>query len=481
MKLENKMNQIKSINKFKKFLYLVLTIIIFSTGPGLWSGPPDAAQVGSMIVITTAEFRPAVEPLITWKNRKGIKTDLYIYPDDTGANPADIKTFIKKIADDPVRRLKYILIVGDAEDVPPGKGTFDSAEGKPSDTYYIVPNFADLKSYAANADRVTGLAIGRFSVENLTQARTVVNKNLWYEMEPDAQGEWYHKAAGFAGHDPFFTPDGRELMDEIAAVMMNYHFTEFSKIYDPDAQPSQIVEAINGGLGWFIVNQHGWQDGWGDFFTIRDVAGFHNTKKTPVVLVCSCLVGDFAGRTCFAEAWQRLGTPEKPQGAILFLGSSAVLWHFAWTAQQQMINSLVNEDYFTAGDIIADSMKKMILLFPHGPDYEGPVTLQEWQIFGDPSLFVYTDTPTKMTVSHDGTLAKGSKFFQVAVSDKKGPLKRALAALYMKGKLYGSAWTGKSGTAEIKLYQPLTDSGDMEVNVTAYNKLPYFGRITAGK
>ena len=443
--------------------------------------PAGNHQVGSMMVITTEEFSTAVEPLVTWKNRKGIKTDLYLYPRDTGAKPEDIKAFVNKAASDPLRNLKYILIVGDAEDVPTGKGTFADADGKPSDTYYTVPNFAELNTYAANVDRVTRLMIGRFSVENLTQARTVVNKNLWYEMTPDARGEWYHKAAGFGGIDPFFTPDPRELVDEIGDSMTKHHCKEFKKIYDPDAKLLDIVSAVNHGIGWFIAYQHGWHGGWGGLFTTPNVEFLNNTKKTPVVLTDSCSLGNFAGRTCFAEAWQRLGTPEEPRGSILFLGSSAVIWHQTWTGLQEMIRSLEEDKTFIAGEIIRAGMRKMVPMFPHGPDYEGPVTLQMWHIFGDPSLFVYTDTPTKMAVAHDSTLRGGSKTFRVRVSDAKGPVKKALAALYMKGKLYGSAWSDETGTAVITLPHPITESGEMEVNVTGYNKLPYFGKIDVAR
>ncbi|MCP4153670.1 MAG: hypothetical protein GY757_38430, partial [bacterium] len=47
---------------------------------------PSASEAGSLMVITTEEYRSAVEPLVVWKNRKGIKTDLYIYPTDTGSS-----------------------------------------------------------------------------------------------------------------------------------------------------------------------------------------------------------------------------------------------------------------------------------------------------------------------------------------------------------------------------------------------------------
>ncbi len=469
-----------------KTKHILLTVIIICMGflPALSEGTKSNqdGEIGRMIVITTEKFRPAVEPLVTWKNRKGIATELYLYPQDTGSKPEDIKAFVqadyKKETKQP---LKYVLIVGDAEDVPTGKGTFDDALDHPSDTYYTVlgPQFDDLKSYPANVDLVTEIMIGRFSVENIEQARTVVNKNLWYEMTPTEGAKWYHKAAGFADNDPYFTPEPRELMDEQVYLVTQHLFSSFKKMYDPDAKASQIVDTINSGVGLFLVNQHGWHRGWGNFFNIGDVARFHNTKKTPIVLACSCSVGDFAGKTCFAEAWQRLGTPNEPQGSVFFLASSATIWHLAWRAQEEMMEYLAAGKSFIAGEIVRAGIKKMIALFPHGPHYEGPVTVQIWHIFGDPSLFVYTDTPTKMTVSYAPSLPRNSKSFTVNVktADTRKPIKKALVALYKKGKLYGSAWTDTSGTAEVPLDGPVPPKGIMEVNVTAYNKVPYLGTI----
>lgn len=432
---------------------------------------PYIPGVGNMIVITTGEFRPAVEPLVEWKNRKGIKTDLYIYPTDTGSSTDDIKSFIQHIYDSEAG-LAYILLVGDSEDVPPGRGNIAEALGEASDPVYTL---------LAGEDEYADAMIGRFSVSNLTEAQTVVNKNLWYEMNPDPNGQWYHKAAGIADDDRYFTPNPRETIEEIRELMTAYNYTEFTRIYKPEATTSQIYEAVNQGRGWINVYHHGSAFGWGSWngyiFDIYDVLQLENTYMTPIIIAVSCSIGDFDGRTCFAEVWQRIGSPEVPQGSIVLLGCSSTIWNFAWVGAKEINYHLVNENYFTAGGIIFNGVMKVIEMFPHGPNYEGAETFQLWHLFGDPSLFIYSDTPAEMKVIHDDTLPIGSTGFTVHVKTGGAPVENALVALYMNKKLYGSAYTNGSGIAKVTMAEPCKVNGTMEVNVTAYNKIPYLGTV----
>lgn len=432
------------------------------------SGYPAVSGEGNMIVITTGEFKSAVEPLVKWKNRKGIKTGLYLYPTDTGSTSGEIKSFIRDIYDSETG-LTYILIVGDAEDVPPAEGNVAAAVGVASDPVYTL---------LAGDDYYADAFIGRFSVTNPTEARTVVNKNLWYEKSPDPTGQWYHKAAGIACDDRYFTPHPREIVEEIRDMMLAYHYTEFTTIYAPGAAAADIFDAVNDGRGWINVYEHGWSRGWSQIgFETPQVAQLENSYKTPVVIACSCSVGKFNGETCFAENWQRLGTPDEPKGSIVFMGSSAAIWNFSWIGAKEMVNHLVNENYFTAGEITFNGVMKVIEMFPEGPRFEGPEIFQMWHLFGDPSLLVYSDTPTEMTVNCDSRLPANSTSFTVHVEDSKGAVERASVALYMNNKLYGSAYTDRFGSAEVTISDPLPQSGQMEVNVTAYNKVPYFGTV----
>lgn len=77
---------------------------------------PDVPDGNKMIVITASEFKTVLEPLVDWKNKKGIKTEMYEYPSETGGTGSDaVKSFIQQKYDSD--GITYILLVGDAEDV----------------------------------------------------------------------------------------------------------------------------------------------------------------------------------------------------------------------------------------------------------------------------------------------------------------------------------------------------------------------------
>ena len=429
----------------------------------------QVSDEGNMLVITTDEFASDVASFIEWKNRKGIKTDLAIYPTDTGSSPAAIKTYIQNLYDSE-EGLTYILIVGDAEDVPPAVGTAGNVVGNEADPVYV--------NLAGNDDYPDAL-IGRFSVTNSTEAQTVINKNLAYEMTPDASGAWYHKAAGIAGDDVGGTPSYSDWarMDFLKEKMLAYNYTEFTEIYHNSASVSQVANAVNEGRGWVNYIGHGSDNSWVTTgFSNSDVSQLSNDGMTPVIISVACVNGNFGGQTCFAEAWQRQGTPDTAQGSVMFGGSSTnQSWVPPCVGQDEMINHLVEDTYFTAGGIFFNGVMAAIDEYPSG---DGPELYQSWHLFGDPSLFVYSDTPSELNVTYNDMLPLGSTSFDVNVADAKTNIEKALVSLYMNGNLYGSAYTDENGDATVT-FPALEDVGNMEVIVTAYNKMPYFGTTQA--
>lgn len=436
---------------------------------------PALSGAGNMLVITTEDYRAAVEPLVAWKNRKGIKTELAIYPGDTGNGRVALKEYIQGKYD-AAGGLVYILIVGDCQDVPPSRGTVANAVGFPSDPNYVLLEGDD---YYADA------MIGRFSVSNLEEARTVVNKNLWYEMTPDEGGEWYGRVVGIACDDRYFTPNPIELIEEVAQMLLGFHYTEYTRIYDPLMDAAQVTEAVNRGCGLICAYYHGTRYGWVRWtgvmegvFVREDVERLTNRRMTPFIIAKSCSIGSFENYTCFAEKWQRLGTPDEPMGCIAITAGSSALWNFTWVAGREMIDHMVNERYHTAGELMFNGVMRMVEFFPDPPHYEGPETFQLWHLFGDPSLLVYTAPPVKMAVEHNKILINTAGSFHVRVALENGePVHRALAALYMNGTLYGSAFTDEAGNAVVSYTAVPPGSGKMEVNVTAVNTVPYFGTV----
>jgi len=250
---------------------------------------PAVTDVGDMIIITTSEFMTAVEPLVSWKNRKGIPTTAYLYPDETGSTAIEIKNFIQQIYDQ-TGTLTFILLIGDAEDIPPASG-YAGGSGYAADPIYTL---------LAGEDEYPDAFIGRFSVETSEEAEIVVNKNLWYEMAPDLTGEWYHKATGIACDEVFPpAPPDSVIIESIRQTLLEYGYTHVDRFYDPGANYTELIAAIEEGRGIINYAGHGHSGGWtttGMYSYL--VTLLTNSFKTPVIISLACSVSSFVGVSC---------------------------------------------------------------------------------------------------------------------------------------------------------------------------------------
>lgn len=429
---------------------------------------PAIADVGDMIIITTSEFISAVEPLAVWKNRKGIPTTIYLYPDETGSTETEIKNFLQQIYDQ-TGTLTFILLVGDAEDIPPATG-YAGWSGYEADPVYTL---------LAGDDEYPDALIGRFSVETPEEAAIVVNKNIWYEMNPDPFGEWYQKATGIASDEVFPpTPPDSVMVESMRQALLDYGYTYVDRFYDPGATSNEFIEAIEEGRGLVNYMGHGNNGGWATTGMYNYlVTLLTNTFKTPVIISTACHVNSFAIGTCFGEFWQRQGTLEEPQGAIAFMGCTITQYAVAGFAHLEMIDVLVSDEYFSIGGIFTNGVMKAID-YDQGLGIGGGVQcFQSWLLFGDPSLCMYTDTPTEMTIDYAEYLMSEDTCLYVSVYDGSIPISDALVALFMNDSLYASCYTNSDGIAEIILDNPIQETVIMELNVTARNKIPVFETI----
>jgi len=219
---------------------------------------PPVADVGDMIIITTSEFESAIEPLVTWKNRKGIPTSSFLYPEETGSTETEIKNFIQEIYDQ-TGTLTFILLVGDAEDIPPASG-YAGWSGYAADPIYTL---------LSGEDEYPDAFIGRFSVETPEEAAIVVNKNLWYEINPDPTGEWYNIATGIACDEVFPpAPPDSVMVENMRQILLEYGYNHVDQFYDPGATYTELIDAIEEGRGLVNYAGHGHSGGWIFFFII---------------------------------------------------------------------------------------------------------------------------------------------------------------------------------------------------------------------
>ena len=309
------------------------------------------------LIITDEDFYGQSVDLAEWKKEKGYQTRIVNTTDinPLGATADNITDFIQDAYDTWNPAPTYILLMGDAEFIPPH---YETAHTSPShggaelatDLYYTTVD---------GTDYFPDIFIGRISVDTAAEATTVVNKIINYERNPPNNANFYQTVevcAQFQDEDPWWwngvanvpTRDDFEdrrftlTSEEIRDFLMAEGYT-VDRIYTTDGAvtplnyslawdlglplPADLLRAngfqwngntadITNGItgGSFLVyhRNHGlsrnfWHhidtwwgnfDGWGDpYYDTFDIAGLNNGALLPVVLSIECQAGWFDGET----------------------------------------------------------------------------------------------------------------------------------------------------------------------------------------
>ncbi|CAD5373783.1 Dockerin-like protein [Rubrivivax sp. A210] len=334
--------------------------------------PPIQLLGARFIIIAHPNLVAAANTLKAHKDALGISTMVVSTSDPalTGgvsfiANAAQIRNWLASHWNSHLVKPQWVLLMGDAEHVP---------------THYDQPNWWDSARNAgdmwygqflpgATAETVPPFGIGRFPVDTLAQAQTMVSKVIAFENHPPPdslfQQDFYSRLT-FASFFEGFTLDTRwfvqvteQIRDHVVAQGYNVQ-----RIYvapnganpttyrngNPvpaalrkpgfawNGSQADIVNAFNQGTALFYHRDHGWWTGFGDpsFQTANLGAVSVTNNQFPVLFSINCASGIFDNETVdlpaniigggygpafstayFAEAFVR-----KTDGALAVIGDT---------------------------------------------------------------------------------------------------------------------------------------------------------------
>lgn len=431
---------------------------------------------GSMLVICYDQFSTDMQPFVRWKNQKGIQCDM-VLKSTVGALASDVEDYIANYyTTHPT--LKYVLLVGDAAQIPAGSTSNGDSDNK--------------FGYLSGTDSYPELFIGRFSAQTATHVQTMVNRTIKYEKTPQANGTWYSKGTTIAsdqgpGDDNQYDYDHQR---GLKAVLMGYKFkgqntyTSISENYDgsqggADASGSPtsttIKNEVNAGTGFITYTGHG-----SDFafstsgFSATSISSLTNTDAHPFIWSVACVNGNFVpNSTCFAEAWLRAGTPAAPTGAVATLMSTInQSWDPPMEGQDAMVDllgeSISGNIKRTFGGLSMNGCMKMNDSYGAA----GAEITDTWTCFGDPSVMLYTMAPMAMTTNHNAVEPVGVTSITV-----NNNVNGALVCLSINGVILGTGIS--NGTSATITFPAVSTSGTViDVVATSYNYMPYIGTIT---
>ncbi len=420
------------------------------------------SEQGPMLVISYGDFMDEMQTFVDWKNYKGIPTQMMDI-----ADIGDENDMAQMIEDQYYENgIAFVLLVGDIAQIETIRRSNGAGSNSPSD---------NSLTFVAGDDYYPDLIIGRFSAETNEHVETMVNRTIAYEMDPDPMAEWYKKGSGFAsnqgpGDDG---EDDDEHLDNIRDLLLDYTYIEIDQVYDPGGTVAEGEAAINEGRSIINYTGHGSNGSWGNGCPMNntDVNNLVNAGKWPFIWSVACVNGEFHQGTCYAETWLRAtdDSDGSPTGAIATLMSTVnQAWNPPMEGQDEM-NAIFVESYSdnikrTFGGLSFNGMNQM-------NDSYGSQGYDEtyyWTLFGDPSVVVRSDTPTEMVVSHDGVIIIGATDLNIDAG-----VNGALVAVSRDGQLLASGYTNETGTVDLTFESPLDVPGEIDIVVTAYNKIPY--------
>ncbi|MBI9069111.1 MAG: T9SS type A sorting domain-containing protein [Salinivirgaceae bacterium] len=415
------------------------------------------SETGNMLIVCHPDYVSDMADFVEWKSKKGISVELVPFTNETTGTTADaLKTYVSNYYSN--NGLTYLLLVGDGEDIP---SLYKSGD---SDVAY---------SYVSGSDSYPDLFVGRFSAESSNHVKTQADKVIYYERDMDESATWLTNAMGIASNEGGGSQgdDGESdilHMNNIKSDLTNFGYANVAEVYDPGATALAVATQVNAGVSVINYVGHGSDFEWvTSGFSTSNCDALTNVNKYPYIFDVACVNGNFHDQTCFAEAWARASSNGDATGSVAIIASTInQSWDPPMDGQDEMVDILVesyennikrsfggiaysgcmhmNDEYGTAGDKMTDT----------------------WITFGDPSVIVRTKTPEIMSISHPAEILIGVSTIVVDVNADN-----ALACLSLNGEVLGTAVS--SGGSAIISFTALSEVVDLDLIVTAYNKVTY--------
>ena len=459
-----------------------------------------------MLIISKADFLPLMEEYINYKESTGFFTEVISTEDilatyDGQDDQEKIRNCIKDYYEN--YGIEYVILVGDADpanedqNIIPHRGlkAVDDYD-IPADLYYSNldgnwdENGNGVWGQIGEGDLFAEVAIGRFSVDSPAEIANMIHKHIMYQDHPVADdGNKFLLVGENLNNNPLTW--GGTYMDELYYGTSNHGFTtaaisddvETSRIYDRDGtwNPTMIRDHFNtSGLNFLnhlghsnvtynmkmnnedLTTQAFRNDGIDRGFCLGYSQGCYNgsfdNRNTN---------GGHGSGDSFAEKITTMETAD-----VACVANSRYGWYMPanTNSSSQFYNryffhALFGMDITQIGWANAYS-KEAEVSWLDGEYFRW--TAYELNLFGDPSLDIYTAKPVEMLASIPGTIIEGTTEIPFT-SDAS----YARIAVLLNNELLCRTFADENGEAVITLPSPAIDGQEYQISVIAHNKLRY--------
>ncbi|MCK4403558.1 MAG: T9SS type A sorting domain-containing protein [candidate division Zixibacteria bacterium] len=474
----------------------------------------DSSTYHPYLVITSSELKSAFLPLVEWKTRKG-----------TGATIVCIDSILLSYSGrDDAEKLRNFLIeayqngtnwvlLGGDEDVVPIRYAYPTITPTPPpinnqqicDLYFSdVDGEWDLDNDGVwgepqqdNPDIYPDLFVGRVPAGDTAEAKAFVEKLLSYEKNPGEGSTDYLTRTLWMSSDQMRDWNWGEGQHHLVSeyIPSNFYQDLSALIESPtgDAQNpigpggETCVEMMNQGWGIVGVLAHGKSSGfvaksnltngtpksWVYTFPGENDGHGHlpnsdNEQKYGIMYSISCSQSaiDVEGETpCVGEFYSL--THQK--GGVAFLGYSRWGWvSVSYKLCEKFLEYLFDSDL---GHHIGVAEALSRCAYPSYRDIN-----YGHNLFGDPEMPVWTQTPSDLAVVHPDGVTIGWRTINFSVTSQGSGVGDALVCLTLRDRLMFLGETDPDGNLSCEVN--LDDVGEMSVVVTKPNFIPYEDSIT---
>lgn len=425
----------------------------------------DVEDIEPLLVIAHDSLVASMEPFIEWKNQKGIPVTVAL-TSEVGSTASAIKAYIQNAYDTWTPRPVSVMLIGDAPQIPTNYGIESCA----SDYMYTTLEGSDIDP---------DMFIGRLVAQTLAEVDNQVAKFVNYEQALSAQTTWHDKGIGISSSStgPAGINDDTRL-NNVRTRWLNWGMVSVDQLYvsNGGATVANVSNAVNEGRAWLTYMGHGSGTSWSTpSFTNTHVDQLQNGDRLPFLMDVSCLNGGFTGSgDCFAERWMKVGTPTQQAGAVgMYSASTSTAWDESGELGEGVTYAYVDDALYSTGAAAQGGL--LWLESQMGSGSNVLEVFQQYVLFGDPSLVIYTDEPQAIQVTHPEVVPMGAIPAEFVVTSNGQPVAGALVCARKGDEFTAIDRTNASGVAVLTL-TPET-IGDIDVTVTGLNLQPYNGTM----
>ncbi|RMH71615.1 MAG: T9SS C-terminal target domain-containing protein [Gemmatimonadetes bacterium] len=421
----------------------------------------DPDPVTRLLIITPDDLAPALTDLVTWKNRKGIRTEVATLS-ETGTMGIQIKGYIQGLYDNIETRPDYLLLIGDHNVLNGWYTPAGDGQAYLSDNPY---------AYLEGQDDRMDMFVGRLpALPSVLSVRNMVNRVLLYEQVPVIDESDWQKSATLICYQESSMPTKNYIADELWADIGQ--FDQIDRFYE-SFQGNEVIALLNT-EGRNFLNYRGIIDDYDLYPELINPQG-----KFPFLSWITCGTCDYATGD-FCVQWLRDGSANDPEGAIGVIGGSQLTFPPEYARRRDALDKGVYEGLFlaerhTMGEMILWGKDNVLLEYPLPNDFYTRDTYDHFSLMGDPTVSLWTDVPQVLTVEHETGIPFGVYDVPVTVTNSEGePVPGArvtISGLEFDDEAHFTAFTDESGTAIVQTN--LREVGYYHLVVTAPNAIPY--------